>query len=226
MEFAEFVFPRLTAWLEQAPAGVNPTSHLKGPFSSIQFNDSTASEIAHGLGLIAFQLRYKLGTTVDSVLMGWLQRSVLTPEPKAIPMMIYTALPAVTSLSEAVTGDLLTTCQTLLLHLWERHLVEESAGDHLASAIDHMSMILRNEDGLVKWNTDNGRKVLENLMIKFSPMFVAFSRSTHPEVRASVAELTRNLMGWRKLTTEMEETLERLRNDNRARVRRKALTAS
>jgi hypothetical protein len=223
VEFAEYVLPKYEEWVKNPPVDIDPMKHLTGPFSAVQFNNKTKPEIYHALGQMAFQLRYKLGTTVDPLILSWLQKSLIAPEPAAIPIMIYVALPAASSVNDAARTDLLTTCQTLLLHLWSRHQVEEQAGIHLANAILYIGMLLQREDHPSgKWNTDEGKEAVNMLMEKYSPMFVAFSESTHPDVRASIASLLKKLNTWKPLSTEMHAVLDGLCKDNRARVRCRA----
>ena len=155
--------------------------------------------------------------------MDWLQNAVLTPEPRAIPIMLYAALPAVTSLQEPARTALLTTCQTLLLHLWQLHSSDSDAGVCLANALTYMSMILAKEEGLVDWNSVAGKETLEVLMLKFTGIFVGFGRSAHPDVRASVAGLLSNLKQWKSLPAPLNDALQRLVTDNRARVRYRAV---
>lgn len=219
-EFAEAVFPRFCAWSNKPPVGRNPSNIPQGPFSTVQIHDAMQEEIPTALGWLAFNLRQKLGGVVDSELANWLQRSVLSPEPGAIPIMIYAALPAATTLGDKERSDLLATCQTLLLHLWGRLHSERRVGDWLGQTLYYIASLLRKEEtGLVQWNTDGGRATLEILLSKFTPLISAFSRSANPQVRASVARLINNLKAWRVLPPQLEETFQLLSKDNRARVR-------
>jgi len=219
-DFGEIILPRFCVWLENPPTSERPTRRPDGPFSTIQFHDSTGSEIPNALGWLGFHLRRKLGKVMDPILASWLHRSILNPEPRAIPIMLYAAIPAAASLPATARADLLATGQTLLLHLFSRHDTDERIGACLADALHYLAALLqREEHPLVQWNSDGGMEALAVIITKLTPILVACSRSTNPDVRACVAALIRNLAVWKELSNDLDETFKRLGTDNRARVR-------
>jgi hypothetical protein len=206
--------------LGNPPGGKDPMAHLQGPFSVIQFDNSFGPETLYALGWLAFQMKLKLGVVVDSVIAKWLQESLLAPVPKAIPMMLYVALPIASSLNESGATELLGTCQSLLLYMWSLIEFDDKIGDYLAQALNYMADLVQRENHpIAQWRTEGGKKAMEIIIKKFSRMFIIFSQSTHPDVRASIARIIHNLSKWKELQPELKQVLEKLAKDNRARVR-------
>jgi hypothetical protein len=218
--FAEQVFLHFQEWVEHAPSGQEGMSWPGGPFSAMQFSDSSSSQIPEMLGWIGFQLLFKLGDPVAPILAKWIQNSVLNPEPNAIPIMIYVGIPAAIRLPVASRIDLLSACQSLLAHLHLRHQIEPEHGWTLANALRYWGMLMRKKDHpLVQWDSEAAQASLDLLVPKLSLALVEASKSTNPDVRAAVATVLRNLEEWMALPPTLQRIVDKLTTDNRARVR-------
>lgn len=175
------------------------------------------NQVLQGLG---FQLLSKLGDPVAPVLAKWIHNSVLSPEPTAIPIMIYVGIPAAIRLPAASRTDLLSVCQSLLAHLLLRHRTEPDYGHTLAVALSDLGQLMRRQEHpLVRWDTEAAEQSLNLLVPKFSLVLMETSKSTNPDVRAMTARFLRNLEEWMKLPPPLQQTIDKLIDDNRARVR-------
>lgn len=227
--FAAFVLPRFASWTEQLPTGRKPEQGPRGPFSSAQINfgQESRGEISSWLGWIGSQLLYKIGEPAAQPIAIWIHKSVLNPERIAIPIMVYAGIPAAVQLPKGPRTDLLAACQTLLARVLLRHKLEPEYGVALANTFFHLGQLMRKEEHpLVDWNSEDGRESLDLLLSKFSLALVEGSISANPDVRASAAGFLLGLRERMTLPPPLQQALDKLRTDNRARVRAAAVSKS
>jgi hypothetical protein len=227
--FATHLLPRFESWTEQLPTGQNPTWGPKGPFSSAQFNFGRESrgKTTMMLGWIGFQLLYRIGEPAAQPIAKWIHNSVLNPERMAIPIMVYVGIPAAIHLPKGPRTDLLAACQTLLAHVLLRHKLESEYGVALANAFFYLGQLMRKEEHpLVDWNSEDARESLDLLLPKLSLALIEGSKSANPDVRASAAGFLLGLRAWMTLPPFLQQVLDKLKADNRARVRAAALSTT
>ena len=220
LSFAEVTFERAAVWLVSPPQGREVHSSASGPFSIVQVNDETLSMIPQALAGLSLQLSEKLGERADPAIIRWLQHSVLDPRPTAIPIMFELGVRIALRIDGPVQGDLLATCQNMLLELWSHRNDDKRAEPRLAQAIRYLGRFLRGDiSSRPAWKPGTGEKAVQQLVAKLPKLLGHFCRSSNADVRAAVAALLRSLKRWHTLCEPLERILADLGRDRRGRVR-------
>ena len=218
--YARSVLPHFGKWVENRPKGIDPTEQMKGPFATLRFTHSLQSNVQEGLGTVGFQLFWRLRTSSVQVIALWLQQSVLSPESKAVPVMVYTGIPTAAVANDAMRVEIVGACHMLLLHLWTRHKYDQQSGDCLADSLGYLGELFQGQvNSLIDWKASAGQQTLQLTLSKFSPLLCECGNSHHPDVRAALARMLKSIRNWTELPARFQVILSKLLSDNRARVR-------
>jgi hypothetical protein len=220
LSFAEATFERYTAWLASPPKGRDVHGTAGGPFSVVQFRDDSRAQLQKGLGWLSLQMNSKLGVKTDTAIVQWLERSALSPQPAAIPVMINLGMQIALRTDGPAQAEISAMCQNMLLELWSRRNFDTQAQEHLAQALRSLGQFLRENVSLhPAWKPETGQKAVQQLVTKLPDLLAHFGRSSHGPVRAAVATLLTSLKKWQPLSEPLEQMLATLARDNRTRVR-------
>ncbi len=217
---SQIVKPEIATWAKKLPSGRTIVGDVHGPFSIIQSTGTSAGDVAEMLGWLCFQILRQLNSAAHSEVREWLQQTLLNGYVEPMGVALYVSVILASQSSEDAILPILVAADATLLTLRTSMSNSVDARSTLADALWYIAGITRQQTSeFVDWRNPVATLVLAwltRLLCDYAPIF---TKAPHPAVRAAFAAVVWNLSQWNPLSDELASSFERLKRDQRARVR-------
>jgi len=219
VEFAHIVQPAVARWTTNTPTGRSIFGQQSGPFSTMQFSSNQSDKIALMLGWLAFQLPRKLGAAAHQNVLTWVRQMLLLRGVRPLEMAIYGSAVVALQAEGNASAEALSLFETAMISLWARSSDIVEAGASLASALRLLSNIIGSETSDLLPTAAEIPARIQRLTPTLTRFLPQFAKSPRASLRAAVAALLSQLRNRIDLQAPLAELLDKLKSDNRARVR-------
>lgn len=220
-EFADRILPEVHHWLQKSPTGrLSKLSEMTGPFANVRLADLAGTgtpNLIVELGRVVSALLDRLGNRASDVFERWLRELAKPDAVAAVPNAVELCLLHSSSLSSERGQVCLECIRQPIHHVIARADVGPKDAQTLAVTLNKFSTILAKSS-----ESHPAPGLWEPLLASIDDWMPSLAGNADARVRQAVAFLAKARLNAGTANPALVALVERLKGDNRARVRHAA----